>query len=88
VPYAITNTVVEYDPPKRIAWEHLGKHVWRYEFEAIDENTTNVTETFDWTNARSPRYIELMRFPTKHLAGMEKTLERLEAFVTHRTHAL
>ena len=52
VPYLTKNTVVEYDEDRLIAWRHLGKHRWRYELEPV-EGGTKVTETFDWSTARS-----------------------------------
>ncbi len=81
LPYRITNEVVEYDENRVIAWRHFGKHRWRYELEPVDGGT-RVTETFDWSSARSPRFIELMGWPDRHPPNMEKTLERLEAHVT------
>jgi uncharacterized protein YndB with AHSA1/START domain len=81
LPYRISNEVVEYDKDRLIAWQHFGKHRWRYELEPVDGGT-KVTETFDWSTARSPWFIERMGYPEKHPANMEKTLERLEAVVT------
>ena len=81
LPYRISNEVVEYDQDRLIAWQHFGKHRWRYELEPVDGGT-KVTETFDWSTARSPRFIELMGYPKKHPANMDKTLERLDALVT------
>ena len=81
VPYRIKSRVVEFDEGKCIAWAHFGKHRWRYELEAQPDGSTRVTETFDWSTARSPRFIELMRYPKKHPKNMEKTLERLAALV-------
>lgn len=81
LPYRISNEVVEYDQDRLIAWQHFGKHRWRYELEPVDGGT-KVTETFDWSTARSPRFIELMGYPKKHPENMDKTLERLEAVVT------
>lgn len=81
LPYRISNEVVEYDQDRLIAWQHFGKHRWRYELEPV-EGGTKVTETFDWSTARSPRFIELMGYPKKHPASMDKTLERLDALVT------
>lgn len=81
LPYRIQNQVVEYEPDRLIAWQHFGKHRWRYELEPV-EGGTEVTETFDWSTARVPKFIELMGYPKKHPAAMEKTLERLEAVVT------
>lgn len=78
--YRITNTVVEFDEGRRLAWRHLGRQVWRYELEAVDGGTL-VRETFDYTDALSPLALELLRFPSRNRRGMERTLERLEAEV-------
>lgn len=80
IPYRITNEVVELEENRRIAWRHFGRHVWRYELEPTDGGTI-VTETFDWTNARSRKMIELMGYPKKNLAAIEATLARLAALV-------
>ena len=81
VPYSVKNTVVEYEPDRLIAWRHFGHHVWRYRLETVDGGT-EVTETFDWSTARSPKAVELMGYPRKHPADMARTLERLDALVT------
>ena len=80
IPYQITNTVVEFEKNLLIAWAHLGRHRWRFEFADRTDGTI-VTETFDWSNAIWPRMIELAKYPTTHLPRMEKTLERLETYV-------
>jgi uncharacterized protein YndB with AHSA1/START domain len=83
LPYRIASTVVEFEEGRRIAWAHLGKHRWRYELEPVDGGAaTMVTETFDWSTARSPRFIEMMGYPKKHPAAMQRSLERLESLVT------
>jgi uncharacterized protein YndB with AHSA1/START domain len=84
VPYRMTSKVVEFEPDRLIAWCHFFKHRWRYELEAIDGEgapATKVTETFDWSTARSPKGIELAGYPKRHLPSMEATLERLAAAV-------
>lgn len=81
VPYLIRNTVVEFEPNRRIAWAHWGKHRWRYELEPV-EGGTEVTETFDWSTSLFPKGIELAGYPKKHPPSMEATLERLEAVAT------
>ena len=81
VPYDMRSTVVEFEENRLIAWAHFGKHRWRYELEPNDEGTL-VTETFDWSTALSPQFIELAGYPKKHPANMEKTLERLDAVAT------
>ncbi|MEZ5168551.1 MAG: SRPBCC family protein, partial [Acidimicrobiales bacterium] len=56
VPYKISSKVVEYEKDRLIAWAHLGRHRWRFELEPVDGGT-NVTHTFDWSTAISPRLI-------------------------------
>ncbi len=80
ISYKITNEVVEFEENRRIAWRHFGRHVWRYELEPSDDGTV-VTESFDWTNARSRKMIEIMGYPKKNLAAIEQTLERLATVV-------
>ena len=77
LPYRIGNTVVEFDENTLIAWQHFGKHRWRYELSAMDDGTTLVTETFDWSTALSPKAIEAARYPKANLANIERTLVRL-----------
>jgi uncharacterized protein YndB with AHSA1/START domain len=59
------NTVVEFEEGRRIAWrpcvpgkQHPG-HLWRWELEPIDQDRTQVTHTYDWTEltdrSRYPR---------------------------------
>ncbi|MFP5310501.1 MAG: SRPBCC family protein [Actinomycetes bacterium] len=81
LPYLIRNRVVEFEEGSRIAWRHFHGHRWRYELEDVDGGTL-VRETFDWSTARFPRYIEMAGFPEKHPRSMARTLERLEQHVT------
>ncbi|MCD2194110.1 SRPBCC family protein [Actinomycetospora endophytica] len=84
VPYTINNEVVEFDEDRRIAWRHVGHHRWRYELEPVDEDSTRVTETFDWSTARVPKLLELLRYPATNARGIEATLPRLKAHVEGR----
>jgi uncharacterized protein YndB with AHSA1/START domain len=81
VPYKMSSNVVEFQENRLIAWAHFGGHRWRYELEPVEDGT-RVTETFDWSTAKAPKFIELMGYPKKHPAAMEKTLERLDGHVT------
>jgi len=81
IPYRIKSTVKEYEDNTLIAWAHFGGHRWRYELEA-QEGGTNVTETFDWSTATVPKFIEMMGYPKRHPANMEATLERLDKLLT------
>jgi uncharacterized protein YndB with AHSA1/START domain len=83
VPYAITNTVVEFEEGRRIAWRHIGGHRWRYELEPA-EGGTRVRETYDWSTAMlgTRLYIEMTGWPKRAEKAMTETLARLDARVT------
>lgn len=76
-PYRIVNVVVEFDEPRRIAWRHFSRHVWRYTLEPVGGGRTVVTETFDWSGAVSPRAIEWLGYPRANARAIEATLRRL-----------
>lgn len=82
IPYRISNTVIEFEENNLIAWRHFGGHIWRYKLNEIPapRNTfvTEVTECFDYSNARSVKLIQLTDAPIRNLTSIEKTLERLE----------
>lgn len=77
LPYRISNEIVEYERDRRIAWCHFGKHRWRYELEPQPDRKTLVRETFDWSTAISPKFVELIGAPKKNHPAMVRTLERL-----------
>lgn len=82
LPYRISSTVVEFEEERLIAWAHVGRHRWRYELQPVDGGSaTKVTETFDWSTARSPKLIELVGYPKRHRPNIEATLERLAELV-------
>ena len=78
LPYRISNRVVEFEQDRLIAWAHFGKHRWRYEIAPV-EGGCEVTETFDWSTARSPKFIESAGYPKANLRAIEATLDRLAA---------
>jgi hypothetical protein len=43
------------------------------------EGGCEVTETFDWSTARSPKFIERAGYPKANLRAIEATLDRLAA---------
>jgi len=77
LPYTILNTVVEFEEGRLIAWRHFSGHRWRWQLTDLGDGRTEVTETFDWSTARSPRAIELLGFPDRNRRGIEATLDRL-----------
>jgi hypothetical protein len=76
LPYKITNTVVEFEEGKTIAWRHFGGHIWRYILEPVDGGT-NVTEQFDWNKSKSPLVLKLRKSPQDNAKSIEKTLANL-----------
>ncbi len=84
LPYLMSNTVVEFEPNRLIAWRHYGRHRWRYALEPIDDDTTRVTETFDWSTAPRPARwaMETAGYPERNRRAIEATLDRLAAAVT------
>lgn len=81
--YRVSSTVVEFEEHRLIAWAHFGGHRWRYELEPAADGTM-VTESFDWSTAISPRFIERVGYPRRHEATLPATLERLERVVASR----
>ncbi|GLU47541.1 SRPBCC family protein [Nocardiopsis ansamitocini] len=77
LPYRITNEVVEFEENRLIAWRHKGPHRWRWVLEPLDEHTTKVTETFDYSYAGSFVY-QLLGYPARNARGIEETLPRLK----------
>ncbi len=88
VPYLISNKVVEYDEGRRIAWSHIGGWRWRYEFVPLDDGTTEVTETFDWSTAKPGAGAYAAKWAGKNQKAMASTLSRLDAFVTNTSSSL
>ena len=78
MPYKITNEVVEFDEPSLIAWQHMGKHIWRYRLRSV-EGGTEVTEEFDFRPARSATVLKLTGVPKRNAKAIEATLDRLVA---------
>jgi hypothetical protein len=78
VKYRITNKVVEFQEGEQIAWQHLGRWIWRYELKEIAPTQTVVIETFD--ASRSPFQLWLKwrkAYPYVQIA-VAKTLVRLK----------
>lgn len=80
-PYRVKNRVIEFEENRRIAWRHIGRHIWRYELEPVDDGAaTIVTETWDYGPSMWPNvFVERSGWDKGHRRDMEKTLERLEA---------
>ncbi|MDA0297504.1 MAG: SRPBCC family protein [Actinobacteria bacterium] len=77
VPYKMTNTVVEFEENRHIAWRHLGGHIWRYILEPVDGGT-KVVEQFDYNGSKSILILKLRGSMKSNEKFMTKTLENLE----------
>ncbi len=77
-PYKITNTVVEFEENRRIAWSHWGKHRWRYELEPV-EGGTLTTESVDFTYSAALNCLVAMKMhpPKRQRANIAATLDNL-----------
>ncbi len=90
VPYAMENTVVEFEEGRRLAWQThgptrvgalVGGRIWRYELEPRDGGTM-VRETWDLSE-ESPATKWGARLAGKKTAqSMAATLERIETLLT------
>jgi uncharacterized protein YndB with AHSA1/START domain len=78
--YKVQNTVSTFEQDRAIAWHHFARFIWRYDLEDVDGGT-KVTESFDYSNAAGIA-LALTAFPKNNQANMEKTLVRLERYVT------
>jgi hypothetical protein len=73
-PYKITNTVVEFDEPTRLAWRHFNGHIG-----------TKVTEEWDARPAKNRVFLKLVGFPARNRAGIKATLDNLADLASQRT---
>jgi hypothetical protein len=83
LPYRITNTVVEFEEDRRIAWRHFGGHRWRYVLTPVDDGTV-VREEWDASRLAWPAQqgLKILRFPSRNRRSMEQTLRRLDDELT------
>jgi hypothetical protein len=85
VPYSMSNTVVEFEQDRRIAWQtvfsgffgrYIGGRIWRYQFEPV-EGGTKVTESWDISQDKQGFFLKLSKVSTGATESMTRTLERL-----------
>jgi uncharacterized protein YndB with AHSA1/START domain len=82
IPYHTNNTVIEYEPDRRIAWKttflggRVGGRIWRYELTPA-EGGTLVRETWDVSQDKQQRMITAGSIPRKTADGMRATLDRI-----------
>ena len=85
VPYTTSNTVIEFEQDRRIAWmtvlagilgRYLGGRIWRYEFEPVDGGTL-VRESWDISQDKQATFLRRGKLPSTTAEGMSTTLGRL-----------
>ena len=90
VPYSMSNTVIEFEDNRRIAWQtrgggkigsKVGGRIWRYELEPVDGGT-NVRESRDITQESPLTKWLVRRGPDHARKDMEATLERIEKLLS------
>lgn len=86
LPYQTTNRIVEFTENRRIAWQHNGPHVWRWELHERSDATTHVTATFDYSRSGPlwNLYYVLSGTPAKNAAAIEASLPRIKALAEIR----
>ena len=81
IPYYIKNQVVDFQDGKTIAWQHVLHNVWRYEFNEVNQNKTEVTETWDARSARAMWWIRSHNPASWVPIAMAKSLVNLKNLV-------
>jgi uncharacterized protein YndB with AHSA1/START domain len=82
LPYRTTNTVVEFEPDRRIAWQTtmlgglVGGRIWRYELSPTDDGTL-VRETWDISRDKQRRWLQATGMSKQAEQGMRATLARI-----------
>ena len=74
IPYRMTNTVVEYEQGRAIAWHNWGKDVWRWEIEPGANGGARVTETYDMTHSVLTWLLKRFGFPEAQRKNLEQSL--------------
>ncbi|MFC5676231.1 SRPBCC family protein [Aeromicrobium endophyticum] len=80
--YRTSNTVVEFEQDRRIAWKTtglkgiVGGRIWRYELQPVDGGTL-VKETWDVSQDRQKFFLKRSKMPAAAKNGMRRTLERI-----------
>jgi uncharacterized protein YndB with AHSA1/START domain len=99
LPYRTTNTVIEFEPDRRIAWQTtllggvVGGRIWRYELSPADRGTL-VRETWDISRdkqgapparrAGGRLWLRASGMPKQAEQGMRQTLERIAELLEKR----
>ena len=80
--YRTSNTVVEFEQDRRIAWKTtglkgiVGGRIWRYELEPV-EGGTLVKESWDVSQDKQKFFLKRSKMPAGAKNGMRKTPARI-----------
>jgi uncharacterized protein YndB with AHSA1/START domain len=80
--YTTSNTVVEFERDRRIAWRTtglkglVGGRIWRYELEPTADGT-RVTETWDVSTDRQRFFLKRSKMAPAAKNAMRRTLDRI-----------
>lgn len=83
LPYRTTNTVIEFEPDCRIAWQTttlgglVGGRIWRYELLSAVGGGTLVRETWDVSRDKQKPLLKMGSMPKQAEHGMRATLDRI-----------
>ncbi|HEX4865755.1 MAG TPA: SRPBCC family protein, partial [Acidimicrobiales bacterium] len=86
LPYAMESEVIEFEEPRRIAWQTrgptrlgrlFGGRIWRYELEPV-EGGTRVRESWDVRQESALTRPGIRRMGDTTRRNMEATLEQIE----------
>jgi uncharacterized protein YndB with AHSA1/START domain len=86
LPYTMSNTVIEFEPDRRIAWQPttfgglVGGRIWRYELTPTEDGTL-VRETWDVSQDRQRPMLKMGSTPRHAEDGMRATLARIAALL-------
>jgi uncharacterized protein YndB with AHSA1/START domain len=86
LPYTTTNTVIEFEPDRRIAWQTyglgglIGGRIWRYELIPTEDGTL-VRETWDVSQDRQRPMLKMGSMPRQSEDGIRATLARIAALL-------
>jgi hypothetical protein len=82
LPYRTTNTVIEFEPDRLIAWQTtllgnlVGGRIWRYELSPTDGGTL-VRETWDISRDKQRAWLRASGMAKQTAQGMRNTLDRI-----------
>lgn len=79
------NRVVDFEEGRTVAWRpsEVGGtppgHLWRWDLEPVDDTTTRVTHTYDWSELQDEKRLERARATTAD--KLQASLDRLAGLV-------